>query len=47
MLRRFFGIYLDPRAYTSLFYMLLTLLTGMVYFTFVVAGLSLGRALRS
>ncbi|MBS0580036.1 MAG: sensor domain-containing protein [Proteobacteria bacterium] len=42
---RFFGIYLDPRAYTSLFYMLLTLVTGVVYFTFVVTGLSLSAGL--
>jgi uncharacterized membrane protein len=40
-LARFFGVYLDPRTYTSLFYMLLTLATGVVYFTFVVTGLSL------
>jgi uncharacterized membrane protein len=40
-LRRFFGVYLDPRTYSSLFYMLLALATGIVYFTFVVAGLSL------
>jgi len=40
-LARFFGVYQDPRAYTSLFYMLLTLATGVVYFTFVVTGLSL------
>src|SRR5580704_10947144 len=40
-LRRFFGVFLDVRAYTSLFYMLLTLATGIVYFTFVVVGLSL------
>jgi len=40
-LRRFFGVYSDPRAYTSLFYMLLTLATGIVYFTIVVTGLSL------
>ncbi|HEY0767920.1 MAG TPA: sensor domain-containing protein [Steroidobacteraceae bacterium] len=40
-LARFFGVYQDPRAYTSLFYMLLTLATGIVYFTFVVTGLSL------
>jgi uncharacterized membrane protein len=40
-LARFFGVYLDPRAYSSLFFMLLTLATGIVYFTFVVAGLSL------
>ena len=40
-LERFFGVYLDPRSYTSLFYMLLALATGIVYFTFVVTGLSL------
>jgi uncharacterized membrane protein len=40
-LARFFSVYQDPRAYTSLFYMLLALATGIVYFTFVVTGLSL------
>lgn len=40
-LARFFGVYLDPRSYTSLFYMLLSLATGIAYFTFVVTGLSL------
>ena len=40
-LKRFFAVYQDPRAYTSLFYMLLTLATGVVYFTFVVTGVSL------
>src|SRR5579863_6150391 len=39
--KRFFGVYLDPRAYTSLFYMLLSLATGIAYFTVVVTGLSL------
>jgi uncharacterized membrane protein len=39
--KRFFGVYLDPRSYTSLFYMLLTLATGIVYFTIVVTGLSM------
>jgi uncharacterized membrane protein len=39
--KRFFGVYLDPRAYTSLFYMLLSLATGILYFTIVVTGLSL------
>jgi uncharacterized membrane protein len=39
--RRFFGIFMDVRAYTSLFYMLLTLATGVIYFTFVVTGLAL------
>ena len=39
--KRFFGVYLDPRTYTSLFYMLLSLATGILYFTIVVTGLSL------
>ena len=39
--RRFFGVFMDVRAYTSLFYMLVTLATGIVYFTFVVTGLAL------
>jgi uncharacterized membrane protein len=43
--RRFFGVYMDWRAYTSLFYMLLSLATGIVYFTFVVTGLSLSAGL--
>lgn len=37
----FFGIFLDPRAYTSLFFMFLALLTGIVYFVFTVVGLSM------
>jgi len=40
-IRRFFGVFMDVRAYTSLFYMLLTLATGIVYFTFVVTGVAL------
>jgi uncharacterized membrane protein len=43
--RRFFGIFMDVRAYTSLFYMLLTLATGIVYFTFVVTGVALSAGL--
>jgi uncharacterized membrane protein len=43
--RRFFGIFLDARAYTSLFYMLLTLATGIMYFVLVVVGLSLSAGL--
>ncbi len=42
---RFFGVFLDPRAYLSLFYMLLTLATGVVYFIFAVTGLSLSAGL--
>jgi hypothetical protein len=40
-LERFFGVFSDPRAYSSLFFMLLTLATGVVYFTFAVTGLAL------
>jgi len=45
VLGRFFGIYADPRAYLSLLYLLLTLVTGIVYFTFAVTGLSLSVGL--
>jgi uncharacterized membrane protein len=38
---RFFAVFMDVRAYTSLIYMLLALATGVLYFTFVVTGLSL------
>jgi uncharacterized membrane protein len=41
----FFGVFLDPRAYTSLFFMLLSLATGIVYFVFAVAGLSISLGL--
>jgi uncharacterized membrane protein len=40
-LGRFFGVYLDPRAYLSLLYLTLCLVTGIVYFTFAVTGLSM------
>jgi uncharacterized membrane protein len=43
--RRFFGIFLDARAYTSLFYMLLTLATGIMYFVLVVVGVSVSAGL--
>jgi uncharacterized membrane protein len=36
----FWGVFLDPRAYTSLFFMFLSLVTGVLYFTFAVVGLS-------
>lgn len=42
---RVFGIFLDPHAYGALFYMLMSLATGIVYFTWVVAGLSLSAGL--
>ena len=44
-LGRFFGVAVDPRAWTALFYMLLSLATGIVYFTVVVTGLSLSAGL--
>ena len=40
-LGRFFGVFLDPRTYTSLFFMLLGLPRGIIYFVLAVAGLSL------
>ena len=42
---RFFGVVADPRAYAALFYMLLTLATGIFYFTWTVTGLSLSAGL--
>jgi hypothetical protein len=41
----FFGVFLDPRAYTSLFFMLLSLATGIIYFALAVTGLSLSAGL--
>lgn len=38
---KLFGIYADPRAYASLFYMLLALATGTFYFTWTVTGLGM------
>lgn len=42
---RFFGVATDPKAWTALFYMLLSLATGIVYFTAVVTGASLSGGL--
>lgn len=42
---RFFGVYSDPRAYLSILYMLLALVTGTIYFTFAVTGLSMSIGL--
>lgn len=41
----FFGVAADPRAWTALFYMLLSLATGIVYFTAVVTGFSISAGL--
>ena len=40
-LGRFFSVYTDWRAYASLFFMLLSLVTGIVYFTVAVTGLAI------
>jgi uncharacterized membrane protein len=42
---RFFGIYADPRAYLCLLYLLLALVTGIVYFTFATTGLAMSLGL--
>jgi uncharacterized membrane protein len=44
-LRRFFGIFGDVRAWTSLFFMLLSLATGIFYFTLAIVGVSLSAGL--
>jgi uncharacterized membrane protein len=38
---KFFGVIVDPTAYGAMFYALLALVTGTIYFTVVVTGLSL------
>jgi len=43
--QRFFGIYNDPKAWGALLYMLISLVTGIFYFTWVVTGLSLSLSL--
>ena len=40
-IRRFLGVYDDPKAWGALLYMLISMITGIVYFTWVVTGLSL------
>lgn len=42
---RFFGVAADPRTYGALFYMVLALATGIFYFTWAVAGVSLSAGL--
>ena len=44
-LGQFFGVAADPRTYASLFYMLLSLATGIFYFTWTVTGVSLSAGL--
>lgn len=44
-LGRIFGVYADPQAYAALFYMLLSLATGVFYFVWVITGLSMSAGL--
>jgi len=44
-LGRFFGVAAEPRTYAALFYMVLALATGIFYFTWVVAGISMSAGL--
>ncbi len=42
---RFFNVYADPRAYTSLLFMLLAFVTGIFYFVWAVTGTALSLGL--
>jgi uncharacterized membrane protein len=42
---KFFGVIAEPRTYAALFYMLLSLATGIFYFTWVVTGISVSAGL--
>jgi hypothetical protein len=44
-LRRFFGIFADSRAWGALLYLLFSLATGIIYFTWAVTGISLSAGL--
>ena len=41
----FFGVFADPRAWGGLVFMLISLMTGILYFTWAVTGLSLSLGL--
>jgi uncharacterized membrane protein len=41
---RFFGVFVDPQAWGALLFMLISFVTGIVYFTWTVTGLSLSLA---
>jgi hypothetical protein len=44
-LSRFFGVFADPRAWGALLYLILSLGTGIIYFTWAVTGISLSLGL--
>ena len=43
--KRFFAVAVDPHTYGAVFYMLLSLATGIFYFTWVTTGLSMSAGL--
>jgi hypothetical protein len=43
--QRLFGVFLDPRAYGALLYMFLSLVTGILYFTWAVTGMAVSIGL--
>ena len=44
-LARFFGVVIEPKAWGALLYLLFTLATGIIYFTWAVTGISLSLGL--
>jgi uncharacterized membrane protein len=42
---RVFGVYIDPRTWGSLLFMFITFVTGIIYFTWAVTGISLSLGL--
>jgi Putative sensor len=42
---RVFGVYIDPHTWGSLLFMFITFVTGIIYFTWVVTGVSLSLSL--
>ncbi len=44
-LTRFFGVVIEPKAWGALLYLLFTLATGIIYFTWTVTGISLSLGL--
>jgi len=44
-IRRFFGVFIDPRAWGSLLYLFFAMITGILYFCWAVTGLSLSLSL--
>jgi uncharacterized membrane protein len=43
--KRFFGVVVEPGAWGALFYLLFSLVTGIIYFTWTVTGISLSLGL--